>query len=320
MGPPQHLSHCLPPLLHPQKAHIPSISKVLLLFLLWAGRPVQDSRYWLQVQESLMVQEGLYLQACNIFYPKMAGLTLTPFMATGSEKGPLHSRMLQWPQKKKKKKKKSELKSAGGDPGPIPPTQGPQTYSGSLEIRDAQRRDSGTYFFRVEKRSYVIYNYLHNQLTVHLTTLTHTPDILIPGTLECGYPRNLTCSVPWASSLTSLGPRTHLSSVLTLTPRPQDHGTNLTCQVQFPAVGVIVERTIQLNVICVTQNPTTNVCLGHSTEKYGPVAEVLLVVIGEVAVKTLLFLLCLIILILRFLRKETARPAGVMEEANTIPS
>ena len=32
------------------------------------------------------------------------------------------------------------------------------------------------------------------------------------------------------------------------------------------------------------------------TEKYGPVAEVLLVVIGEVAVKTLLFLLCFIIL------------------------
>uniref|UniRef100_A0A8C0L3G2 Ig-like domain-containing protein n=1 Tax=Canis lupus dingo TaxID=286419 RepID=A0A8C0L3G2_CANLU len=74
---------------------------------------------------------------------------------------------------------------------------------------------------------------------------------------------NLTCSVPWAceqgippifswmsAALTSLGPRTHLSSVLTLTPRPQDHGTNLTCQVQFPAVGVMVERTIQLNVTC----------------------------------------------------------------------
>ena len=55
----------------------------------------------------------------------------------------------------------------------------------------------------------------------------------------------------WMSAaLTSLGPRTHLSSVLTLTPRPQDHGTNLTCQVKFPAAGVMVERTVQLNVTC----------------------------------------------------------------------
>ena len=36
--------------------------------------------------------------------------------------------------------------------------------------------------------------------------------------------------------------------MLTLTPRAQDHGANLTCRVQFPAVGATVERTIQLNV------------------------------------------------------------------------
>lgn len=96
-----------------------------------------------------------------------------------------------------------------------------------------------------------------------LTALTHTPDILIPETLECGRLGSLTCSVPWAcewgtppifswtsAALTTLGPRTHLSSVLTLTPRPQDHGTDLICQVTFPAAGVTVERTIQLNVTC----------------------------------------------------------------------
>uniref|UniRef100_A0A671ERB4 Ig-like domain-containing protein n=1 Tax=Rhinolophus ferrumequinum TaxID=59479 RepID=A0A671ERB4_RHIFE len=73
----------------------------------------------------------------------------------------------------------------------------------------------------------------------------------------------LTCSVPWAcergtppifswtsAALASLGPRTLLSSMITLTPRPQDHGTNLTCQVKFPAVDVTMERTIQLNVTC----------------------------------------------------------------------
>ncbi|KAF5917094.1 hypothetical protein HPG69_014021 [Diceros bicornis minor] len=95
------------------------------------------------------------------------------------------------------------------------------------------------------------------------TALTHTPHILILGTLECGGPRNWTCSVPSAceqgtfpiffwktAGLTSLSPRTRLSSVRTLTPRPQDLSTNLTYQVKFPAAGVTAERTIQLNITC----------------------------------------------------------------------
>ncbi|KAM8962726.1 sialic acid-binding Ig-like lectin 5 [Lycaon pictus] len=99
-------------------------------------------------------------------------------------------------------------------------------------------------------------------------SLTHTPDILIPRTLESSHPRNLTCSGPWAceqgmapifswtsAALTSPGPRTHLSSVLILSPRPQDHGTNLTCQVYFPAADVMVGRTIQLNVTCEYMGP-----------------------------------------------------------------
>jgi hypothetical protein len=55
----------------------------------------------------------------------------------------------------------------------------------------------------------------------------------------------------WMSvALTSLGPKTTLSSVLTLNPQAQDHGTNLTCQVTFPGAGVTVERSVQLNVSC----------------------------------------------------------------------
>ena len=102
--------------------------------------------------------------------------------------------------------------------------------------------------------------------------LTQTPDILISGTLESGRPSNLTCSVPWAcawgtppifswtsAALTSLGPKTHLSSVLTLTPRLQDHGTDLTCQVTLPGTGVTTMRTIHLNVSCENRARATRI-------------------------------------------------------------
>ena len=83
--------------------------------------------------------------------------------------------------------------------------------------------------------------------------LTHQPHVRSPGALEPGRQGNLTCSVPWAceratppifswtsAAPSSLGPRTPFSSVLTLTPRPQDHGTRLTCQVKFPTSGAMV--------------------------------------------------------------------------------
>uniref|UniRef100_A0A667HVX7 Ig-like domain-containing protein n=1 Tax=Lynx canadensis TaxID=61383 RepID=A0A667HVX7_LYNCA len=87
-----------------------------------------------------------------------------------------------------------------------------------------------------------------------------------------GRPSNLTCSVPWAcawgtppifswtsAALASLGPKTHLSSVLTLTPRLQDHGTDLTCQVTLPGTGVTTMRTIHLNVSCENRARATRI-------------------------------------------------------------
>nr|XP_009434543.1 myeloid cell surface antigen CD33-like [Pan troglodytes] len=97
-------------------------------------------------------------------------------------------------------------------------------------------------------------------------------------------------------SLLHLGSRTFGSSVLTITPRPQDHSTNLTWQVKFPGAGVTTERTIQLSVSYALRNPRIGVSLGDGTGKSGPVVEVVLVAVGEAAVKILPICLCLLFL------------------------
>ncbi|XP_032695303.1 sialic acid-binding Ig-like lectin 5 [Lontra canadensis] len=236
-----------------------------LLLMLWRGSVVQVLSYKLKLQKSMTVQEGLCVHVpCEFSYPwlsfisaymswfqKGADVKQDPPVATNKPNQKLHER-----------------------------TQGrffirgdPQTRNCSLDITEVHMGDSGTYFFQLGT-----YSYLDTMFSLNVTALTHTPHIIIPGTLESGHPRNLTCSVPWAcerstppifswmsAALTSLGTRTHLSSVLTLTPRPQDHGTNLTCQVYFPAAGVMVERTVQLNVTYAPQNTAIRIFQGSRT-------------------------------------------------------
>uniref|UniRef100_A0A671EEZ0 Ig-like domain-containing protein n=1 Tax=Rhinolophus ferrumequinum TaxID=59479 RepID=A0A671EEZ0_RHIFE len=131
----------------------------------------------------------------------------------------------------------------------------------SLSISNARRSDTGSYFFRVERGYYVKYTYKDKKLHLQVTALTEEPHIHVPEPLESGRPTRLTCNLPgsceggrpltfsWVgAALDSLGPRALRSSVLNLTLRPRDHGTNLTCQVKQE--GYTVERTILLNVSC----------------------------------------------------------------------
>ena len=52
------------------------------------------------------------------------------------------------------------------------------------------------------------------------------------------------------NALDEMDPETLHSPELTLTPRPQDHGSNLTCQVTLQGAQVTLETTVRLNVSC----------------------------------------------------------------------
>uniref|UniRef100_A0A2I3FR40 Sialic acid binding Ig like lectin 6 n=2 Tax=Nomascus leucogenys TaxID=61853 RepID=A0A2I3FR40_NOMLE len=220
----------------------------LLLPLLWAGALAQERRFQLEGPESLTVQEGLcVLVPCRL--PTTSSASYPDYGYWFLEG--------------------ADVPVATNDPheevqeetrGRFHLLWDPRRKNCSLSIRDARRRDNAAYFFRL-KLKWTKYVYTSSKLSVRVMALTHRPNISIPGTLESGCSRTLTCSVPWAceqgtppifswmsAAPTSLGPRTTQSSVLTITPQPQDHSTNLTCQVTFPGASVTVERTIQLNV------------------------------------------------------------------------
>ncbi|XP_072613770.1 sialic acid-binding Ig-like lectin 5 isoform X2 [Vulpes vulpes] len=136
----------------------------LLFPLLWTGSLAQDSRFRLQVEESVKVQEGLCVRVtCKFFYPANGYTANNPAYgywfregASTSQDAPVATNN---PHRKVQEGTQDRFCLLGN----------PLEYDCSLEIKDAQRRDSGTYFFRVERGSYVRYNYLQNQLSVHVT-------------------------------------------------------------------------------------------------------------------------------------------------------
>ncbi|XP_047646178.1 sialic acid-binding Ig-like lectin 5 isoform X2 [Phacochoerus africanus] len=245
-----------------------------LLPLLWAGSLALHLSYWLDVQGTVTVQEGLCVRVpCSFFHSWI--YWSAPVHGYWFRQGPHSS----WdtlvatnnPARKVREETRGRFRLHGDT----------RNKSCSLDIRDAQTRDTGTYFFRVEGSPNVGHNYIENKLSVRVTALTQTPDIRVQGTLESGRPGTITCAPPAAcdwgtpptfswtqAALRSLGSQLPHSSVLTFTPGPGDHGTDLTCRVTFPGAGAGVssQSTIRLNVSYGPQkSPTISM-----TRKEGP--------------------------------------------------
>ncbi|XP_059521818.1 sialic acid-binding Ig-like lectin 5 isoform X2 [Myotis daubentonii] len=243
---------------------------LLLLPVLWGGALAKDSSYRLVLQESVTVQESLCVFVrCKFYYSwNLGGYPYLYWFKKEWNKN--HGLLVATNNPKEKLQETIQ--------GRFLLLRDPKSNDCSLTIRDVNKRDSGTYYLYIANSLYD-HTYEDKMLSLKVTALTNKPGIQIPGPLESGRPKKLNCYVPWAceegtppifswisAAYTSLGSRSHhLSSVLTLTPRPQDHGTNLTCQVHFPATGVSMESTIRLNVAYAPQNMAIRVFQGNST-------------------------------------------------------
>ncbi|KAM4801430.1 sialic acid-binding Ig-like lectin 13 [Urocitellus parryii] len=245
---------------------------LLLPLLRGCGRVEAQGGYTLKVPREVTVQEGLCVHVpCQFSYPWSSWTNWDPAHGSwfrGRDRRTDPPVATNNPDRKVREETQGRFHLLGN----------PRTDNCSLSIRDARKTDAGSYYFRVE-RGRLRFNYVHDMVSVNVTALTHTPDILVPGTLESGRPSNLTCSVPWACeqgtpptfswegpSVSSLGPNIIHSSVLTLTPRPQDHGTNLTCQVTLPGASVTRTKTVHLNVSYSPQNLSVTVSRGAGPE------------------------------------------------------
>ncbi|XP_074242115.1 sialic acid-binding Ig-like lectin 10 isoform X4 [Saimiri boliviensis] len=230
---------------------------LLLLSSLLGGPQAMDGSFSIQVQRSVTVPEGLCVSVpCNLSYPRRDWTESTPAYgywfrerAETSKDAPVATNN---PNREVDMSTRDRFQLTG-DPG---------RGSCSLVIRDAQMQDMGVYLFRVERGSYVKFNFL-NAFHLNVIALTQKPDVYIPETLEPGRPVTVICVFNWAfencplpsfswtgAALSSrrTRPSSPHFSVLSFTPRPQDHDTDLTCHVDFSRTGVSAQRTVQLRV------------------------------------------------------------------------
>uniref|UniRef100_Q96LC7-9 Isoform 9 of Sialic acid-binding Ig-like lectin 10 n=1 Tax=Homo sapiens TaxID=9606 RepID=Q96LC7-9 len=139
----------------------------LLLSSLLGGSQAMDGRFWIRVQESVMVPEGLCISVpCSFSYPRQDWTGSTPaygywFKAvTETTKGA--------PVATNHQSREVEMSTRGR----FQLTGDPAKGNCSLVIRDAQMQDESQYFFRVERGSYVRYNFMNDGFFLKVTALT----------------------------------------------------------------------------------------------------------------------------------------------------
>uniref|UniRef100_G1Q934 Ig-like domain-containing protein n=1 Tax=Myotis lucifugus TaxID=59463 RepID=G1Q934_MYOLU len=230
---------------------------LLLLPLLWGwGGQQPGYQYELRVQESVTVQEGLCVHVPCSFYPWDSWSSSSELYTYWYQHGDDTAYDAPVASNNPHKPVKSETENRFI-------FKDPKTNNCSLSIRDARRSDTGRYFFRVERGDSVKHSYREKMLNLQVTGKTDKPHIQILEPLVSSHPTQLACSLPgacergqrftfsWAgAAVDSLDPQTLHSFKLTFTPRPGDHGTNLTCQVQVQRPQLTTQRTIRLDVSC----------------------------------------------------------------------
>ncbi|XP_061242418.1 sialic acid-binding Ig-like lectin 14 isoform X1 [Bos javanicus] len=232
---------------------------LLLLPLLWGGSLQEMAGYGLEVQESVAVKACMDVRVtCSFSYPWNSGYPwyssaeLFTYWFREKDQHTNDAVATNDPRKRVKPETRGRFSLLGD----------PSNNDCSLSIRQARLSDSGVYYFRVERGYDVRYNYKDKKLNLQVTG---KPDIHFLEPLESGRPTKLTCTLSlacdephpllfsWAGdALDAMNPDTLHSSELTLTPRPQDHGTNLTCRVTIQQVTL--ERTVLLNVSYIPRN------------------------------------------------------------------
>ncbi|XP_043849863.1 sialic acid-binding Ig-like lectin 14 [Dromiciops gliroides] len=229
---------------------------LLLLSQILGGSLSQAPGYELKAPASVTAQEGLCIQVpCSFSYPSYISPHDFPALGSWFRSGANTDKDKPVATNDPKKDVQEEARGRFhlvGDPG---------KNNCSLSIIDVQKNDSGQYFFWIERGTAVQFNYKDYMVNVSVKALTQKPDIYIPETLEPGHLVKVACLVPWicvwgippvfswtgAVLFTQkLSRETLFFSELTLTPRAQDHGSNLTCRVTLPGAGVSTERSVQL--------------------------------------------------------------------------